>query len=344
MEIINKEVSIIIDTYNYGRFIEDAIESCLNQTFPQKDFEIIVVDDGSKDDTPERVKKYKDKIRYIYKENEGQASAFNLGFENSKGKYIFFLDADDYFLPHKIEKVVEEFEKYEDVIYVSNGAKLIDEEKREIHKEKPIEIHNVELTIKNINLIRKILSSPSSMAFKKNGLKKIMPIPIELKYAADIYLNGSIMWYGNLSRLPHNLTCIRSHKENVNVRYKKDINLISYHINAMKKAFCYIKENAKKSGRYDPFLFKNVNLPLNMEIMEKEFYLNLLLNKATRKELFKIEKEKFKFSSDWSIFYKIYRILRMPFVLSFSPKFYLKLKNLYEKKRIFEIRKIIFPD
>jgi glycosyltransferase involved in cell wall biosynthesis len=72
-------VSVLIDTYNYGRFIEQAIESVLSQDFTMERVEILVVDDGSTDDTEERVKKYGAKIRYLRKENGGQASAFNLG-------------------------------------------------------------------------------------------------------------------------------------------------------------------------------------------------------------------------------------------------------------------------
>jgi len=62
---------VVIDTYNYERFLDEAIQSVLNQSFPQKEMEIIVVDDGSTDDTPEKMRKYKGKIVYIYKENAG---------------------------------------------------------------------------------------------------------------------------------------------------------------------------------------------------------------------------------------------------------------------------------
>ncbi|SHH00330.1 glycosyltransferase [Tepidibacter thalassicus] len=95
------KVSVIIPTYNYGEFICDAIDSVLNQTF--KDFEIIVVDDGSTDNTKDIIKKYRDKISYYYKTNDGPASARNLGIKKSNGKYICFLDADDIFLPNKLE-------------------------------------------------------------------------------------------------------------------------------------------------------------------------------------------------------------------------------------------------
>lgn len=99
------KVSIIIPTYNYGIFIGDAIDSVLNQTF--NDYEIIVVDDGSTDNTSDIINKYNDKISYLSKSNDGPASARNLGIKNSSGDYICFLDADDVFLPNKLEIQVE---------------------------------------------------------------------------------------------------------------------------------------------------------------------------------------------------------------------------------------------
>src|ERR1043166_8636595 len=72
-------ISVLIGTYNYGVFIEDAIDSVLRQTFAPGETEIVVVDDGSTDDTRERLKRYKGAIRYVYKENGGQASALNVG-------------------------------------------------------------------------------------------------------------------------------------------------------------------------------------------------------------------------------------------------------------------------
>ena len=72
-------VSVLITTYNHGRFVGEAIESLLSQDFPPDRFEIPVVDDGSTDDTQERVKKYGERIRYFYRPNGGQAAALNYG-------------------------------------------------------------------------------------------------------------------------------------------------------------------------------------------------------------------------------------------------------------------------
>src|SRR5580765_3000865 len=104
-------VTVLIDTHNYGQYIEDAVESVLAQEFPREQREILVVDDGSTDDTEERLKKYSDSIRYLRKKNGGQASAFNVGFAEARGEIIATLDSDDLWLPNKLRRVCDIFEK-----------------------------------------------------------------------------------------------------------------------------------------------------------------------------------------------------------------------------------------
>ncbi len=97
-------VSVIIPTYNSAKYIKSAINSILSQTY--KDFEIIVVDDGSTDSTKEVLKNYikTNKIKYIYQKKKNQASARNKGVGYSKGEFIAFLDSDDLWLKDKLAK------------------------------------------------------------------------------------------------------------------------------------------------------------------------------------------------------------------------------------------------
>lgn len=99
-------ISVIIPTYNRAAFLPKAIESVLAQT--HTDWELIVVDDGSTDNTREVVSKYSDKrITYIYQENSERSAARNNGIAHAKGNYICFLDSDNYMLPNRLEKIVE---------------------------------------------------------------------------------------------------------------------------------------------------------------------------------------------------------------------------------------------
>ena len=89
--------SIIINNYNYGVFLREAVDSALNQTYLNT--EVIVVDDGSTDRSREIIASYGDQIIPVLKGNGGQASAFNAGFAASRGEVVFFLDSDDILLP-----------------------------------------------------------------------------------------------------------------------------------------------------------------------------------------------------------------------------------------------------
>lgn len=118
-------VSVIIDNYNYEKYIVSSIESVLNQTY--KNFELIIVDDGSTDASKKIIEEYKNKypkiIKTVFKENAGQASAFNEGIKEVNGDLICFLDSDDEFELNKLEKVVDLYEQgYE---YIFNDHTMI---------------------------------------------------------------------------------------------------------------------------------------------------------------------------------------------------------------------------
>jgi len=100
----NPLVSAIIPTYNRAHVICDAVESILAQTY--REIEVIVVDDGSKDDTLPRLKQYGDRIRVVSQANAGPAAARNRGIAVAQGELIAFLDSDDLWLSTKIERQV----------------------------------------------------------------------------------------------------------------------------------------------------------------------------------------------------------------------------------------------
>jgi glycosyltransferase involved in cell wall biosynthesis len=114
------QVTVIITTYNYGKFIQEAIDSVLASNYPQDLIEVLVIDDGSTDDTANLVKSYSKKVNYIYTQNTRKAGALALGIELAQGKYIFNLDADDLFENAKIRKVVDIFENDSEITHVSH--------------------------------------------------------------------------------------------------------------------------------------------------------------------------------------------------------------------------------
>ncbi len=133
---MNKSVSVVIPTYNYGQFIKKAVESVLEQTLPIS--EIIVVDDGSTDDTEKIIKEFGDKIIYIKQQNLGVCAARNNGVKHSSGDFIVFHDADDILYPSKIEKQVDIFSEDPEIGFVHCGMREFNSETGEtiqIHTE-----------------------------------------------------------------------------------------------------------------------------------------------------------------------------------------------------------------
>ena len=124
--MIKGRVSIITPTYNRPRWLPDAIESVLAQTYP--DIEIIVVNDGSTDNTEEVLAPYRDRIVYIYQENGGQGTAVNAGIAAATGEYIGRVDDDDLFVPEKTELQVEMFQQNPQLGLVAGYSHVIDGE------------------------------------------------------------------------------------------------------------------------------------------------------------------------------------------------------------------------
>src|SRR4029077_10943591 len=98
-------VTALVDTYNHEAFIEEALHSVLAQDFSSSEMEILVVDDGSTDRTPELVRNFAHRVRLIRKINGGQASAFNAGIAEARGEIVALLDGDDWWAAKKVKRV-----------------------------------------------------------------------------------------------------------------------------------------------------------------------------------------------------------------------------------------------
>lgn len=118
------KVSVVISTYNQPGYLCEAIDSVLAQTYT--DYEIIVVDDGSTEETREAVKKYGDKIRYFYQGNQGATRAEDFGIRQARGEYIASLDHDDLWMPDLLEKQVELLERDPGLAFVCAAVYTMD--------------------------------------------------------------------------------------------------------------------------------------------------------------------------------------------------------------------------
>src|SRR5215471_6261589 len=113
--------TVLIDTYNHEKYIEQAILSALSQDVPSVDYEIVVVDDGSTDHTPEIVRRFAPRVRLLRKKNGGQASAFNAAIPELRGQVVAFLDGDDWFAQGKLTAVMNALQKNPEASAVGHG-------------------------------------------------------------------------------------------------------------------------------------------------------------------------------------------------------------------------------
>ena len=196
-------VSVVIPVYNGEKFIKDAIRSVLSQTY--RNIELIVVDDASTDSTYDRVKSIRDnRIRYIRNEkNRERAFSRNLGVQESKGRFVFFLDYDDMWEKDYVESVIENFTPETDIIF-SIPRKFINEKGEIIRiskKNYPTDIGEL--------IFRSMIGYPSCSAFKKSSfmgyLGKYIP-----REDWEIYLRSYINGL-NIKILDNNKVMIREH-------------------------------------------------------------------------------------------------------------------------------------
>ena len=162
------KVSVVIPAYNSAKYSAEAIASVLNQTYT--DYEIIVVNDGSTDNTRAVVEPYLDHIRYLEQENRGVSATRNRGIYLARGELIAFLDADDIFMPHKLEQQVALFNSQFDLGIINSGFRMITEEGKEIQDVE--RWHEIPDLTSEVWLLHKPVL-PSAMMFKKFWLLKV---------------------------------------------------------------------------------------------------------------------------------------------------------------------------
>ena len=207
-------VSIIIDNYNYERFLRDTIDSALGQTFA--DIEVIVVDDGSTDNSADIIRSYSNRVIAVLKRNGGHASAFNAGFSASHGSIVLFLDADDVLLPNAVEEIVRSWRPQ--TAKAQFVLAHIDAEGHRLGGCVPYAPATMpEGDIRELILARGGYVTPptSGNAFARSVLERLLPLPdSEWRQAADTALEILAPFLGELVSLRSTLGLYRIHSTN----------------------------------------------------------------------------------------------------------------------------------
>jgi len=182
--------SILIDTYNHEKYIEKAVTSVLEQDFPTSDREVIVVDDGSTDRTPEILRKFQAQIRILNKTNGGQASAFNVGIPECRGEIIVFLDGDRWLVQRKLRRVVGLMAG--DPMLGMVGHAIIesynDASERIIAPNAQRRFRLDSLSSAEFFRLNRCYFGTSRLTLRSSVARKILPIPESLTIEADEYL------------------------------------------------------------------------------------------------------------------------------------------------------------
>jgi hypothetical protein len=222
-------VSILITSYNYSRYLGIAIDSALNQTYP--DIEVIVVDDGSTDESPAIIASYGDRIVSRIKENGGPTSALNQAFGISRGQLICLLDADDVFEATKVQAVVDAARDVPTAYLVHHQLQMIDADGKPIHAPFPRRVYSGDLSSR----VRRSggwfpHAVSSGLAFRRSYAERLFPIPSswEIKIGseshrvalgADTYLAGPAALLAPLAGIDRPLTRYRTHQSNRSSRF-----------------------------------------------------------------------------------------------------------------------------
>lgn len=203
--------SAVINNYNYGRFLAKAIDSILAQDFPKEEIEIIVVDDGSTDDSRSVAARYKDRVTLIAQENLGQAAAMNAGLSAAQGEVACLLDADDFWHPRKLAAVAEAL-KDPKLGLAQHCQYEVDAAGRELPTALPD--WPPVFTLDDLLTRRFDYGATSSLALRRTVLQKILPIPRELFVFTDVYLVDYGLLHADMANIREVLGYHRLHGAN----------------------------------------------------------------------------------------------------------------------------------
>lgn len=203
------QVSVIIPVYN-SPYVTKALNSVLNQTY--RDYEIIVVDDGSSEHIQQVLELYSSKINYIYQENQGVAAARNRGLEVARGEFVAFLDHDDFFLPDKLSLQVNCFDTQPQVGMIHTGWCRVNQMGGAIQDVKPwYQIPVLDLE----NWVRWMPILFSAMMFRRHWLEEVGGLDTKFKQASDLDLVQRLALKGCETAWVTEVTvCYREHDHN----------------------------------------------------------------------------------------------------------------------------------
>lgn len=205
------KISVVIDNHNYGRFLRETLDSVLAQVLDDVAVDIVVVDDGSTDDSREILASYAPRVKSLLQARQGQATAFNVGLAAATGDIVCLLDSDDVFLPGKLAAVVAAFEDPK-VVCVQHFLHDTDAKLSPLPRRFPA--WPARYVLEDYLEGRTEFTATSGLAFRRETLQKLLPIPKDLFYYLDDFLTAHALFFGEIANIPSVLGLHRMHGAN----------------------------------------------------------------------------------------------------------------------------------
>jgi glycosyltransferase involved in cell wall biosynthesis len=333
-------VTVLIDTYNHERFIEEAIVSVVEQDFPASDMEILVVDDGSTDRTPEIVRKFAPRVRYLPKENGGQASAFNFGIPQARGEIIAFLDGDDWWAGRKLSTVVGVFAESPDVGAIGHGYYAVDEAGamlRTVVPERKFRLCLRSPGEANLFSDLRCFLGTSKVAYRRSILERVLPIPEVLRFEADEYIWTIAVALADALVLDSPLFFYRFHANNHYMQDSFDKVLLQRRLDITQGLLDHLPPGLKSLG------IPNETVAIIMEQNQIDAKrLRLMLEGGMPWETYSVEQTDLRRAyKSIAPRYWAYKQLSLLLALILPPRRFYQLRDWYASNNLHRIRRIL---
>jgi glycosyltransferase involved in cell wall biosynthesis len=334
------KVSILIDTYNHERFIERAITSVLEQDMPLEDVEILVVDDGSTDRTPELIRRFEPRVRLLQKPNGGQASAFNFGFAHASGEIIAMLDGDDWWEKVKLRVVLEAFRENPEIGAIGNGLYEVDADGRRLYVNTPDRSYRLFFrSLEEGVQFRELMSymGTSRLAMRRSVLDRILPVPEDLVIEADEYLATLAVAISGGLVLDQPLTNYRFHAGNLYQFGKFNLDKTRRKARAL---VCLAHELPKRLQALgvSPEIVTAALGPCNVEAER----LRLTVEGGMPWESFRVEREACRLAyKEFSLGYRLFHTIVLLITLMMPPRMFYRMRSWYADRGLHRFRQMI---